>query len=40
VVFTLMVPIFIFMPVFSIVLIILMMRADSRTRTAHRMLGD
>mgnify|MGYP000617887603 CR=1 FL=1 len=40
VVFTLMVPIFIFMPIFSIVLIILMIRADSRTRTAHRMLGD
>lgn len=39
IVFTLLFPLFIFMPIFAVVVLFFMMRADSRHKTAHRMIN-
>jgi len=40
IVFTLIFPLFIFMPIFSVAVLFFIMRADSRLKTAHMMLNQ
>jgi hypothetical protein len=40
IVFTLVFPLFIFMPIFSVAVLFFIMRADSRLKTAHMMLNQ
>jgi hypothetical protein len=40
IVFTLIFPLFIFIPIFSVAVLFFIMRADSRMKTAHTMLGE
>lgn len=40
IVFTLIFPLFIFLPIFSVTVLFFIMRADSRLKTAHIMLNQ